>query len=292
MVWAEARVGARDETDRARERLAGFRRELYRCFTARADALSELCDAALCKQDRVHMLAELSLEPGHQRGHGALYDALNCGKVQASRLRWALAGVPLPAWDDGRIRLAVDVSNWLRPDAATSPGRSFCHCYGRGNNSAQMIPGWPYSLVAALEPGRTSWTRLLDAVRLGPDDDLAAVTAAQVRGIIERIIAAGHWHDGDPGIMVIFDAGYEPARLAWLLRDLPVQVLGRLGTNRVLRQAPPPRRPGQMGPPVRHGCELKLSDDAACPGRTCTPPRRPPGTGPQTPAPGTACTPG
>ncbi len=62
------------------------------------------------------MLAELSLEPGHQRGHGALYDALNCGKVQVSRLRWALAGVPLPAWDDGRIRLAVDVSNWLRPD--------------------------------------------------------------------------------------------------------------------------------------------------------------------------------
>jgi len=132
--------------------------------------------------------------------------------VQVSRLRWALAGVPLPAWDDGRIRLAVDVSNWLRPDAATSPGRSFCHCYGRGNNSAQMIPGWPHSLVAALEPGRTSWTRLLDAVRLGPDDDLAAVTAAQVRGVIERIIAAGHWHDGDPDIMVIFDAGYEPAR--------------------------------------------------------------------------------
>ena len=45
-----------------------------------------------------------------------------------------------------------------------------------------------------------------------------------------------------------------------------MQVLGRLGTNRVLRQAPPPRRPGQMGPPMRHGCELKLSDDAACPG--------------------------
>ena len=92
--------------------------------------------------------------------------------------------------------------------------------------------------------------------------------------------------------MVIFDAGYEPARLAWLLRDLPVQVLGRLGTNRVLRQAPPPRRPGQMGPPMRHGCELKLSDDAACPGpdvHTTTQTSR---SGPQTPAPGTACTPG
>jgi len=185
------RAGAGDETDQAWERLAGFRRELYRCFTARADALSELCDAALCKQDRVHMLAELSLEPGHQRGHGALYDALNCGKLQASRLRWALAGVPLPAWDDGgsgwRSMLATGCAG--RGD---QPGPVVLPLLRAGNNSAQMIPGWPYSLVAALEPGRTSWTRLLDAVRLGPDDDLAAVTAAQVRGVIERIIAAGH----------------------------------------------------------------------------------------------------
>jgi hypothetical protein len=271
MAWQRAGVEDRgpqagDQGNAAaRDRLAGFRGELYRCLTRRGDALFELADAVLCGQGRVGMLAELSLEPEHQRGHGALYDALNCGSVQITRLRWALAAVALPRWDDGRIRVAVDVSNWLRPDAATSPGRSFCHCYGRGKNSAQMIPGWPYSLVAALEPGRTSWVRLLDAIRLGPDDDLAAVTAAQVREVTGRIIATGHWHDGDPDILVIFDAGYEPARLAWLLADLPVQVLGRLGTNRVLRQAPPPRQPGQMGRPVRHGRELKLSDDAGCP---------------------------
>jgi hypothetical protein len=41
------------------------------------------------------------------------------------------------------------------------------------------------------------------------------VTAAQVRGVIERIIAAGRWNDGDPDIMAIFDVAYE---LAWLLR--------------------------------------------------------------------------
>src|SRR5712664_356755 len=251
MSWHEERDGHGAAGERGR--LAGFRRELYLSLGMRRDVLFEACDAALCKPGRVLMLAELCLERECRRGHGAVYDALNCGEVCVTRLRRALSALPLPAWPDGRIRLVADVSNWLRPDAATSPGRSFCHCHGRGKNSAQMIPGWPYSLVAALEPGRTSWTRLLDAVRLGPDDDLAAVTAAQVRGIIERIIAAGHWHDGDPGIMVIFDAGYEPARLAWLLRDLPVQVLGRLGTNRVLRQAPPPRRPGQMGRSLRHG---------------------------------------
>jgi hypothetical protein len=72
--------------------------------------------------------------------------------------------------------LAVDVSNWLRPGAATSPDRLFCHVYGRGKVQAQMIPGWPYSVVAALEPGGTSWTAVLDAVRLGPGDDEAEVT--------------------------------------------------------------------------------------------------------------------
>ena len=56
-----------------------------------------------------------------------------------------------------------------------------------------MIPGWPYSFVAALEPGRTSWTLPLDAVRLGPADDATEVTAAQVREVVARIIAAGHW---------------------------------------------------------------------------------------------------
>jgi Protein of unknown function (DUF2637)/DDE superfamily endonuclease len=52
----------------------------------------------------------------------------------------------------------ADVSNWLRPGAATGPDRLFCHVYGRGKGQAQMIPGWPYSVITALEPGRTSWT--------------------------------------------------------------------------------------------------------------------------------------
>jgi hypothetical protein len=68
----------------------------------------------------------------------------------------ALAALPLPAWEDGRIRLAADVSNWLRPDAEASPQRLFCHCCPRGKGNAQMIPGWPYSFVVAVEPVRNS----------------------------------------------------------------------------------------------------------------------------------------
>ena len=59
-----------------------------------------------------------------------------------------------------------------------------------------MIPGWPYSVIAALEPGRTSWTAVLDAIRLGPDDDETEVTAAQRGEVVARLIEAGHWAGG------------------------------------------------------------------------------------------------
>ena len=132
-----------------------------------------------------------------------------------------------------------------------------------------MIPGWPYSVVAALEPGRTSWTAVLDAVRLGPDDDETEVTAAQVREVVARLIAAGHWREGDPAILVVFDAGYDVTRLAWLLADLPVELLG-----------PAAQRPGDVAARRRR----------ACPGRTAGPastaaswpcPTRRPGPDPQ-----------
>jgi hypothetical protein len=268
MAWAEIRAGGGDGRDQALGQLAGFRCGLYRCLGKRADVLFELADAVLCKQDRVHMLAELSLEPECRRGHGAVYDALNCGEIQFARLRRELARLPLPAWPDGRIQLAVDVSNWLRPDAQTSPERLFCHCYGRGKGNAQMIPGWPYSFVVALEPGRTSWTLPLDAVRLGPADDATGITAAQLRGVITRIIAAGHWKPGDPDILAVFDAGYDLARLAWLLDDLPVEIMGRLRSDRVMYfPAPPlPARPASTGGRrPRHGHKLDISDPLTWP---------------------------
>jgi DDE superfamily endonuclease len=79
----------------------------------------------------------------------------------------------------------------LRPDAQTSGQRLFCHVYGRAKSAAQLIPGWPYSFVAALETGRTSWTAVLVAVRLGPADDATVVTADQLRAVIGRLISAG-----------------------------------------------------------------------------------------------------
>src|SRR5260370_598986 len=154
----------------------------------------------------------MSLAPERRRGHAALYDAVCDGRVEIAALSVALTAITLPRLA-GRITLAIDVTTWRRRDAATSPGRLFCHVHGRRKDEHLMIPGWPYSMVAALEEGRTSWTRLIDARRLRPDDDEAAVTAAQVRDVGVRIIASGQPKPGDPDILLVFDAAYDLARL-------------------------------------------------------------------------------
>ncbi|MEV4899358.1 transposase, partial [Nonomuraea sp. NPDC055795] len=119
--------------------------------------------------------------------------------------------------------------------------------------------------VAALEPGRSSWTALLDVVRLGPADDATAVTAAQLRAVVERLIAAGQWSSGDPDILIVTDAGYDITRLAYALRDLPVELLGRIRSDRVLLRPAPSREEFMRanpygGRPPKYGGQFALSD--------------------------------
>ena len=61
MSWHESGDG--DGTADAAGRLARFRHELYFSFGMRRDALFDLADALACRPERVHMLAELCLEP-------------------------------------------------------------------------------------------------------------------------------------------------------------------------------------------------------------------------------------
>ncbi len=244
--------------------LCRFRDGFYSCLGARADAQFELTEALLCADGPVRSLVDLSLAPEHRRGHGALYDGLNHGSIEVARLRRGVAGLPLPRVGD-RIVLAADVSPWLRPDAETSAARLFCHVHGRAKGTAQMIPGWPYSVVAALGSGRSSWTAVLDAVRLGPADDATVVTAAQLREVVDRLCAVGHWHPGDPTIWIVLDSGYDVTRLAFLLADLPVMLIGRLRSDRVLARPVEPRRPDARGRPRRHGPVLVLADPITWP---------------------------
>ncbi|ETT25790.1 hypothetical protein RR21198_3535 [Rhodococcus rhodochrous ATCC 21198] len=52
---------------------------------------------------------------------------------------------------------------------------------------------------------------MLDAVRLHPDDDPTAVTAAQIRDVVGRLRAAGQHRDDDPDILLVVDGRLRPA---------------------------------------------------------------------------------
>ncbi|KOU22542.1 hypothetical protein ADK51_19950 [Streptomyces sp. WM6368] len=64
-----------------------FREDFYACLTARGDTLFELTDAMLCEDGPVTSPVDLTLLAEHRRGHGAMYDALNQGRIDAVRLR-------------------------------------------------------------------------------------------------------------------------------------------------------------------------------------------------------------
>ena len=101
--------------------LSGFRQDFYRCLTARADALFELTDAALCADGPVTSLVELSLEPEHRRGHGSLYDSLNQGGVDIGRFRNVVARQQVGSHSGWRAETAL--SFWT--DSTRLPDRTW-----------------------------------------------------------------------------------------------------------------------------------------------------------------------
>ncbi|GGJ62124.1 hypothetical protein GCM10010121_085940 [Streptomyces brasiliensis] len=253
-------VPDREGSHAALRELKEFRVDFRASLARWGDALFEITDAVLCSDGPVRNLAELSLVPEHARSHGSVQRAMSDGRIDFDRLNWSFALRDLPRGPGGGIVLAVDVTPWLRPDADTSDQRTFCHTYGRAEGAHEMIPGWAYSIVAALTSGATSWTAPLDAKRLRPGDQVQRSTAAQLREVVTRIVTLGRWKEGDEPIRIVADCGYDGPYLAHQLADLPVEVCVRMRGDRVLYRDPPAN--GGVGPkggrPQRHGSRFEF----------------------------------
>jgi hypothetical protein len=66
-------------------------------------------------------------------------------------------------------------------------------------------------VAVLLGGGAGAGTDVVDAAAgrgpaLGPADDATAVTAAQLRSVIARLMAAGRWKPGDPDIIIVLDS--------------------------------------------------------------------------------------
>ncbi|GAA0418714.1 hypothetical protein GCM10010357_45080 [Streptomyces luteireticuli] len=64
-------------------------------------------------------------------------------------------------------------------------------------------------------------------------------TAAAAGPRTSSSLAGRTWHFGDRDILIVFDAGYDAPRMAHLLDGLPVEVLGRMRSDRVIRRPTP-----------------------------------------------------
>lgn len=235
------------------QRLRDFRNELYMLFGKRADALFELCDAAV-SAGLSPSLAYLSLEAVHRRGWGSLYAALAEGEIDVEQARLLVARHPLA---NGQPIYAVDVSAWPRCAAETSPERAFYHHSSRHMKGKPVVAGWAYQLIAQVSFDRDSWTAPVDAQRVHPREDTEAVAVAQIKALVARLPA----QEGVP--LFLFDAGYNSVALAEGLKDTPVAILVRLRCDRCFYGDPPP--PNRTGRPFRHGHKMAFKDPTTWP---------------------------
>jgi hypothetical protein len=85
-----------------------------------------------------------------------LYDTATGGRIGIGRLRRSLAGVPLPQAADGRLMLAMDVSNRRRPSAAAVTAASIALWLTRRQMVDRQLIGCPGAWSLALQAGRGS----------------------------------------------------------------------------------------------------------------------------------------
>jgi DDE superfamily endonuclease len=282
--------------------LREFRKGLYKCLTARPDALFELTDAILCADHAVTSLVQLSLVPQFRRGHGALYAALADGRIDEEALAALLTGT-LPqlvdgeegrAWVSGhdtidyglleqalagvparhaaqvreacarwtRLRFAIDATPYPRPDAECSPERGHVH------HDACRCDGTRKTI-----PGweyqflaAVGHLRTAWAALVDVERTTAATrtrqTIGQVTSLLRRLHAAGHGGRGAP--LVVMDAGYSAAALTAALAGQPVHLLIRLASGSVF-YADPVTWPGKHGRPGKHGTPVTCHNDPGQP---------------------------
>jgi hypothetical protein len=82
-----------------------------------------------------------------------MYDALNHGALEPESLRRSLASLSLPrAGQGGSCSRSMSAPRCARTLHPAQTG-CFATSTAAGRGQAQSIPGWPYSFIAAIEPG-------------------------------------------------------------------------------------------------------------------------------------------
>jgi len=233
------------------DQLIDFRNQLYGCFRKAGDALFNILDALLTETG-ARSLAELSLSPFCARRWGSLYQALQQADIDRAKMR-CLFIEQAPSPPEGKRRvLGVDASSIARPCSRTAEDRTYVHQSNLPKGCKPVTPGWQFSTLTVLPETPSSWTYILDNIRVRSDQTQGQAAAEQIKEVApqfsERPIALG---DGYYGSMAFLQ----------LVAEAPCDFLLRFGKNRVLYRPAPPKT-GKRGAPKKDGARFVCKDPA------------------------------
>lgn len=231
------------------DRLSDFRKQLYACFAKAGDALFNIIDALL-SETAARSLAELSLSPFCTRGWGSLYQAMQQATIDRQKLRGQFVkAAPLPA-QGKRTVLGIDASSIARPCARTAKDRTYVHQSNLPKGSKPVTPGWQFATLTLLPEVPSSWTYILDNVRVPSQQTQGQVAAEQIKAIVPLLPARP---------LVLGDGYYGSVTFLELVANSACDFLLRFAKNRVLyRGAPPPT--GKRGAPRKDGARFVCKD--------------------------------
>jgi hypothetical protein len=230
-------------------KLIEFRHTLYTCFRKAPDALFEACDALL-SDSAAQTFAELSLAACWRRRWPSLYAAFDDGDIDRAALRQTFVGAtPLPAAEK-RLLLGVDASAISRAESPTARDRTYQYVHNLPDCASPVTVGWSFSAVVVLPEPASSWTYVLDYLRV-PSGQSAGETAAEqltalVPGLPVRALLVG-------------DRYYGSARFVRQTAHVACDKLLRVPGNRVFYR-PAPSKTGRRGAPKKDGTPFKCRD--------------------------------
>lgn len=231
--------------------LARFRAELYQSVLGlRRDALCDLLDAVL-SGDGASSLVRHSLAPCFRRGWASICDALADGALDVAALRRLFAQTMPPALVEERLLWVVDGTTWPRPEAKTSPERTWGRFVTAGTPQSGIIGAWEYQWLAAIPEATGSWVLPLAVGRRGPQAGTATTLA------VAQLRAAQAARSADAARpLLLLDSHYDVAAL--VRADLGVDILARLASNRRFFRPPGPY--SGRGPRPKHGPVFRCAD--------------------------------
>lgn len=224
-----------------------IRESVYDCFERGADALFNLCDALL-SEDRARSVPELSQSPFFERQWPSIYQALEQGKINETKLRQVWVKSLLAEFPAGQtVWMSVDASTIPRPEAETSEDRGIIHVSNLPRAAKPISVGWQFSTIMLLPQETSSWVGIVDQQRISTQQTAIHVAIAQLRAVVPLI--------GRP-IVLVADRWYATAEFLRACQELGCKVLIRLKSNRKLyRRAPAPT--GKKGRPAVDGALLQ-----------------------------------